>query len=134
MKVTQLAFVVSLVVLAGCSTTPTGGGAKGDSETVLVTYHVQSGKEAELQATLMQAWEVYRTGHMVFAQPHVIVRSVEEGGKTRFVEVFTWVSGTIPEHAPDAVKEIWAQEQSLCESRGGHPGIEGGEVELVAGK
>jgi len=31
---------------------------KADPETVLVTYHVKPGKEAESQAALAQIWEV----------------------------------------------------------------------------
>ena len=36
-----------------------------------------------------------------------------------------------PEHALDEVKSLWDQEQSMCEARDGHKGIEGGEVQLV---
>jgi len=120
------------LVLTGCSTTHPGNGAKADSETVLVTYHVQSGKEAKFQAVLSHGWEIYRSEHMVFSKPHIIVRDNEDGDKTRFVEVFTWVKA--PDHAPDTVKDIWKQEQSLCEARNGHTGIEGGEVRLITGR
>ena len=98
---------------------------------VLITYHVKSGHEGELQAVLLQAWKIYQREHLVFAEPHVIVRGAEDGDKARFVEVFTWVSHAAPEHAPDSVNAIWGQEQSLCEARSGHTGIEGGEVEFV---
>ena len=97
----------------------------------MVTYHVKPGKEAEFQALLSRAWQTYRREHLVFANPHTIVRDTEQGDKTRLVEIFTWVSHAAPEHAPDAVKKIWEQEQSLCEARSGHGGIEGGEVELL---
>jgi hypothetical protein len=104
------------------------GSARQDPETVMVTYHVQSGKEAEFQAVLSRAWQIYQSEHLVFAVPHIIVRDTEAGDKTRFVEIFTWVSHAAPEHAPDAVKTLWEQEQSLCEAGSGHGGIEGGEV------
>jgi hypothetical protein len=132
MKIVHLPFIVSFLALAGCSTTHKGGDARAGSETVLVTYHVRAGKEAEFLGLLSRGWEVYRSEHLVFAEPHVIVRDTEDGDKTRFVEVFTWV--TAPDHAPDSVKKVWEQEQSLCEARSGHRGIEGGEVELVTGK
>ncbi|HXI84783.1 MAG TPA: hypothetical protein VNL17_11925 [Verrucomicrobiae bacterium] len=131
-------FFLTLAVLslnACCTTSRTHqGSAKSDPETVLVTYHVKPGKEAEFQAVLSRAWQVYRAEHLVFAEPHIIVRDTEEGGKPRFVEILTWVSHAAPEHAPDAVKKFWEQEQSLCEARNGHTGIEGGEVEIVTGK
>ncbi len=132
MKTIYLLFAVSLLALTGCSTMHQIGGSKADSETVMVTYHVQAGKEAEFQAVLAHAWEVYQREHMVFAKPHVIVRDDRDGDKTRFVEVFTWVRA--PHHAPDSVQAVWKQEQSLCEARSGHTGIEGGEVQLITGK
>jgi hypothetical protein len=133
MKTTYLVFAVSLLALFGCSTAHTGhhGSTKADPETVLITYHVRPGKEAELQTVLLRAWEVYRREHLVLAEPHVVTRDREDGGKPGFIEIFTWVSHAAPDHAPDAVKKLWEQEQSLCEARGGRTAIEGGEVELL---
>jgi hypothetical protein len=133
MKKTRLLLALSLVSLTACSTTTPV--KKHDSpETMLLTYHVQPGNEAELLDVLSRAWEIYRKNHLVLAQPHVIIRATENGGKTRFVQIFTWVSHSAPEHAPDAVKKIWEQMQSLCEARDGHVGLEGAEVELVIPK
>ena len=133
MKTTHLQLAVSLFAFTGCSTIHSAhhSSAKADPETVLVTYHVKAGKEAEFQAALSHAWEIYRTERFVFAEPHIVVQDTEDKGKPRFVEIFTWVSRSIPEHAPDSVKTIWKQEESLCEERGGHYGIEPGEVRLV---
>jgi hypothetical protein len=126
-----LLFAILPLALIGCSTTQRNS-AEGDPETVLVTYHVQPGKEAEFQSALSRGWEVYRREHLVFAEPHVIVQDADNRGKPRFVEIFTWVSRSIPEHAPESVKTIWKQEESLCEKRGEHYGIEPGEVGLIA--
>jgi hypothetical protein len=134
MRITRFLLIVSLVPLIGCSTTPsreTRHSPRDDPETVLVTYHVKAGKEKEFQEVLLRVWDIYRKGHLVFAQPHVIVWDREDGGKTRFVEVFTWVNHAAPEHVPDTVKTIWDQMQSSCEERNGHGGLEGGEVELL---
>ncbi|MGA2246923.1 MAG: hypothetical protein ABSH48_18175 [Verrucomicrobiota bacterium] len=132
MKTHYLPFAISLLALAGCSTVRQTGGAKAEAETVMVSYHVRLGKEAEFQSLLAHAWVVYRGEHLVFAEPHVIVRDTEDGGQTRFVEIFTWVKS--PDHAPDCVEAVWKQEQSFCEARSGHKGIEGGVVELVTGR
>ena len=136
MKLTHFLLALAALSLTACSTTSQThqGSGKADPETVLVTYHVKSGEESEFQTVLARAWQVYRKEHLVFAGPHIIVRDTEGGDKTRFVEIFTWVSHSAPEHALDAVKTLWEQEQSLCEARNGHTGIEGGEVEIVAGK
>jgi|HubBroStandDraft_5_1064220.scaffolds.fasta_scaffold588585_1 hypothetical protein len=123
---------ISLLVFTGCSTTPSAGRAKADSETVMVTYHVQSGKEALLQALLAHAWKIYRREHMVSVQPHVVIRDADAEGQSKFVEIFTWAKS--PDHPPENVLTIWKQEQSLCEPRDGHRGIEGGEVALVTEK
>jgi hypothetical protein len=136
MKITHLLLALAAISLTACSTMSRTqqGSAKSDPETVLVTYHVKSGQEAEFELLLSRIWQIYRTEHLVFAGPHIIVRDTEDGGKPRIIEILTWVSHAVPEHAPDAVKTIWQQEQSLCEARNGHTGIEGGEVEIVGGK
>jgi antibiotic biosynthesis monooxygenase (ABM) superfamily enzyme len=134
-KIARFLSALAAISLAACSTMnhTHHGSAKSDPETVLITYQVKSGKEAEFQAVLSRAWQIYRTKHLAFAQPHIVLRDTE-GDKTRFVEIFTWVSHAAPEHVPDAVKTLWEQEQSLCEGSSGHRGIEGGEVEILAGQ
>jgi hypothetical protein len=123
---------ISLITFAGCSTTHPANGVKADSETVMVTYHVQPGKEADFQALLAHAWDIYRAENAVYAQPHVVIRYTEETDKPKFVEIFTWAKS--PDHPSPGVLAIWKQEQSLCEVRDGQTGIEGGEVELITGK
>ena len=131
MRVSSL-IVLSILALAGCSTTHPASESTAGSETVLVTYRVKAGKEAQFQSVLARAWEVYQSEHMVYPKPHVITRATESGGTSRYVEIFTWRRS--PDHAPDSVKKVWDQEQSLCEARGGHRGIDGGEVELLTAK
>jgi hypothetical protein len=122
--------VAMLLGLSACSTTKLGT-AQDSPETVLVAYHARAGKEAELQAAILRAWDIYKGKSLVFARPHVILKETEDGDKIRFVEIFTWVSHAGPAHAPDSVKAIWQQELLLCEDRDGHHGIDGGEVSLV---
>ncbi len=135
-------FAVALLGLTGCSSTRQAGEAsaatakaaatKPGPETVLVTYHVQLGREKDLQTLLTRAWASYRSLNMVAARPHIIVREAEEGGQSRFVEIFTWVSP--PDNPPVSVRSLWQEELSLCEARNGRNGIEGGPVELLTGK
>ena len=136
MKPTHSLLALAVLSLSACCTTSRThpSSAKADKETVLVTYHVKAGHEAEFQTLLSQIWQIYRTEHLVLVEPHVIVRATEEGGGVRFVEILTWVSHAAPEHAPDSVKKLWEQEQALCEARGGHTGIDGGEVEILTGR
>ena len=134
MKSSSFLAAISLLSLIACSTAPIkqpAGAPPGDPETVMVTYHVQSGDEAVFEDLLSRSWRVYQSEHFVFDQPHVILRDQEDGGKSRFVEILTWKSHYAPDHAPDSVKALWTQMQSLCEARGGHGAIEGGEVSLI---
>jgi len=134
LKLTSLILVLS--VIAGCTTAKSGAGSHGasapDPETVMVAYHVKGGSEAEFEKLLAQAWDTYTREKLVNREPHVVVRSEEAGGKPRFIEIFTWVSHKVPDHAPDSVKAIWDKMLALCEKRNGHPALEGGEVNLVA--
>ena len=136
MKPSHILLTFAILVLAACSTTKPAHSTstRPDPETVLVDYRVKPGQEAQFEVILNRAWRMYRKEHLVFAAPHVIVKSVDAEGKTRFVEILTWVSHTAPEHVLDEVKSIWDREQSMCEVRNGHKGIEGGEVEIVVGK
>lgn len=120
----------TLLALTGCSTVHSA--PTKNSETVMVTYHVQPGDEAEFEKLLAKAWETYRSENMVFAEPHTLVRQSDSDGKANFIEIFTWVQA--PDHASDAVKAVWAREQSLCEKRNGKNGIDFSEVQLVQTK
>lgn len=138
MKITRYFFVLLLASLTACSTTTVktsdSSAPKDSPEAVLITYHVKPGKEAALEEVLRREWEVCRREHLVFAQPHLIIRDKENGDKTRVVEVFTWVSHSAPDHAPDSVKAIWNDMLALCEAHDGHGGLEGGEVEILTPK
>jgi hypothetical protein len=122
----------AVLLFAGCFTTHPANETTPDSETVMIIYHPKAGSEADLQATLAQAWQVYQSEHAVFERPHVLVRDTEDGNKARFVEIFTWKQA--PDHPAPEIQAIWKQEQSLCEARDGHKAIEGGEVQLVPEK
>jgi hypothetical protein len=135
-------FGIALLGLTGCSTTKKAAGTtpgtplttstKPGPQTVMVIYHVQLGREAQLQSVIERAWSHYRSLKMVAAKPHVMVRETEEGGQSRFVEIFTW--STPPSNPPASVRAIWQEEFSLCEPRNGRNGLEGGVVELIIGK
>ncbi|MGD1018805.1 MAG: hypothetical protein ABSA12_05745 [Verrucomicrobiia bacterium] len=136
MKLAHIVITLALLsLITACSTTHpdrhAAANTKSYPETVLVNYHVKPGKEGEFVHVLSDVWVFYRKEHLVFAQPHLIVRVDDSPDKTRFIEVFTWVSHSAPEHVPASVAKLWDQMQSLCEPRDGHPGINGGEVDLI---
>jgi len=135
MKIKSFVLALVAISLTACSTTKQAQHVRGrpDPETVMVTYRVKPGDEAELQSMLGHAWEVYRKEHLVYAEPHIVLLQSEDGEKSSYIEIFTWANRATLEHAPDSIKAIWQQEHTLCEARNGHSGIEGVEVRMVTG-
>jgi hypothetical protein len=130
MKTKILSALIFITALAGCSTIQVTPSA--NSETVMVTYHVRAGKEADFQALLARAWQTYQNEKMVCAKPHLVVQEKESDGNSRFVEILTWIHA--PDHAPESVKPIWSEEHALCEARNGKPDIEFSVVQIVTAK
>jgi len=87
-------------------------------ETVMVTCHAKAGSEAALERVLARHWSTIEQLKLVTAAPHVRLRGVDSGGKTYFVEVFTWRDGSVPDHAPAAVQAIWGEMNQLVDGAG----------------
>jgi len=110
---------------------PQPGAPAGRTETVISTFRVRAGKEAEFARVHAQAWPAYRRFGLVAEKPHLVLQGVDEAGKTYFVEIFTWKDHDAPDHASPEIRAIWAQLEALCEPRLGHRGIEFPEVQIV---
>jgi hypothetical protein len=102
-----------------------------DTETVVVNFQVKDGKEGELTRVLSKAWTTYRRLNMVLPKLHLLAHGKDVGGKTFFVEVFTWRDHDQPDNAPAEVKKLWAEMEALCEPRAGREGIEFNEVHFL---
>jgi hypothetical protein len=105
-----------------------------EPETVMATFHVVEGKEADFQQVLVREWDTYTKGKLVFDQPHLVLRGKEPGGKTYFVDIFTWISRATPDNPPPSVLAIWQSMGPLIEERNGHPSMEINEVQLIPPK
>jgi hypothetical protein len=118
----------------GVFLTPSLVSAPGDDpETIYSIAHVIKGRESAYAAAAAKAWDIYRKLDAVFPEPHIVARGADEDGNPYFVEIFTWRSADIPDHAPADVKAVWKELEAACEKRGGRPGIDFTEVELLAG-
>jgi hypothetical protein len=95
-----------------------------EPETIYSVSHVIAGKEAAFDKARIEAWAIYQRLGLVLPKPHVVLRGTDEGGKTYFVEIFTWKDAAIPDHAPPEVRAVWKQLEAACEPRGGRPGID----------
>lgn len=127
----KFALFAALLVTAGAFALGAGGGRK-DPETVLVTFHVREGKEADMERLLREDhWPLLRRLDLVFESPHVLVRAVESGGKPCFREILTWRNHDIPDNAPPEVQAVWKRMYDFVEKRDGSPAIEIDEVDLL---
>jgi hypothetical protein len=103
-----------------------------ETETVLSTYHVRPGQEQAFLAAAARTWTIYRRLDVVLPRPHVLMKQADEGGHAVFVELFTWRSGDIPDHAPAEIEAAWKDLELLCKRPDGHSGIEFQEVTVAA--
>jgi hypothetical protein len=95
-----------------------------ETETIHSVAHVKPGREAEYAKLSAETWALYTRLGLVLDHPHVVLRGADEKGRPYFVEIFTWKSPDIPDHAQPEVKAIWKQLEDACESRDGRPGID----------
>jgi hypothetical protein len=102
------------------------------TETIYSTYHVKRGMEAKFAELNAKTWALYRKLDLVLPAPHVVVRAMDSSNLPYFVEIFTWRSAEIPDHAPPEVRAVWRDLENACEKRGGRPGIDFTEVTTVA--
>lgn len=123
-----LVAVVSCVSLRGSSEARTP--AVDTPETVMITFQVKPGADADLAGVIARHWDTARRLNLVREAPHVTLRGTDKG-QTYFVDIFTWRDASIPDHAPAAILEIWAEMNRLVEPRGGRPGLAIAEVSLL---
>jgi len=86
----------------------------GRPETVMVTCKAKPGAEADLARVIARHWATARDLKLVVDSPHLTLRRVE-GGRTSFVDIFTWRDAEIPDHAPPAIQAIWAEMNKLSD-------------------
>ena len=94
------------------------------TETIHSVAHVKPGHEAEYARLSAEAWALYTRMGLVLDHPHIVLQGADPKGRPYFVEIFTWKSPDIPDHAPPDVKAIWQQLEQACEPRDGRPGID----------
>ena len=101
-------------------------------ETVMVTYHAKPGAENELARVLARHWATALDLKLVLDAPRLNVRGVEEGGKTFYVEIFTWRDASIPDTIPAPIRPLWDKMNALVAARGGRPGMEFTEASILS--
>jgi hypothetical protein len=91
----------SLIVLATVSFAATASNAQDDErafpETVMATFRVKPGQVDAFLKLMPEYWAVLRADDMVLAEPHLLLRGVEDG-KPIVVEIFTWKTHEAPDH------------------------------------
>jgi hypothetical protein len=104
---------------------------RAQPETVMVTYHVKRGSQAELARVLAAHWATALRLQLVDSAPHVVVESSDASQPPDIVEIFTWRDAATPDHAPPEIQAAWSNMAPLVEGRGGRPAIEAVEVSIV---
>lgn len=122
-----LALTLSLFAQNKASELPGPG-----TETIYSIAHVKRGMETQYAELSAKTWAIYRKLDLVLPAPHVVVRGVDSQNLPYFVEIFTWRSAEIPDHAPAEVRAVWQELENACQKRNGRPGIDFAEVTAVA--
>jgi hypothetical protein len=122
-----LAFTLSLVAQKKESELPGPG-----TETIYSIAHVKRGMETRYEELSAKTWAIYRKLDLVLPVPHVVLRGLDSQNLPYFVEIFTWKSAEIPDHAPAEVRAVWQELENACEKRNGRPWIDFTEVTAVA--
>jgi hypothetical protein len=131
---THRSLLISAVITIGFSLASFGQKASlpgPGTETMYSIAHVKRGMEAQYAGLSAKSWALYRKLDLVLERPHVVVRGADADGLTYFVEIFTWKSAEIPDHAPPEVRAVWRELEQACEKRNGRPGIDFTEVKAV---
>ena len=76
-------------------------------------------------------WQLLRKLDLVDAEPNLLLRGNDAGGKPIAVEIFTWKHSSTPDNVPAAVQRYWGQMNEMVEKRDGHQGIDFPEVHIV---
>jgi hypothetical protein len=123
------AAVLALILAATAqSSTPT----KDDPpETVLATFYLKPDKVDDFFKMMPEYWQLLRKLDLVDAEPNLLLRGNDAGGKPIAVEIFTWKHSSTPDNVPAAVQRYWGQMNEMVEKRDGHQGIDFPEVHIV---
>ncbi len=120
---TSLLALAALLLWTSCATNqrsrPFGEAVYGSS----FICRSKPGAEKQLEKLMRETWETYLTEKRVFAQPHVVLRYLEDE-RTCYMELFQWVEWSAQENPSPRTQALWDQIYSLCEARDGKPGVE----------
>jgi hypothetical protein len=96
--------------------------ASATPETVVITYHVKAGAEPALERVIAEHWRVARRLRLVLPALHVVAEGGARGHRD-IIEILSWRDSSIPDDAPEAISQLWAEMNALVEARDGQPGI-----------
>ena len=101
------------------------------AHTVLATFRVRKGSEAELSNLLERHWQIISSrGFGEGPQPIRLMRHDHDGNV--MLELFDWRDGGLNDALQDpAVREVWMAIDQCCEQRNGAPQSEFPAIERV---
>ena len=122
--------ILALATIASSAQTPSPASPDSSPETVIATFRVKPAQIDAFLALMPNYWAALRERNMVLAEPHVLMRGMENG-KPIVVEVFTWRTHDVPDSVPSAIQAYWDKFNAMVETRDGKPGIEFPEMTLI---
>jgi hypothetical protein len=101
------------------------------THTVLATFRVRAGLQAELSLHLDRHWHIIsQRGFSTGPEPIRLIRHDADGDV--MLELFDWREGGLNDALQDpAVREVWMAIDQCCEPRGGAPQSEFPAIERV---
>src|ERR1700685_3823011 len=69
-------------------------------ETVLATFYLKPDKVDDFFKMMPEYWQLLRKLDLVDAEPNLLLRGNDAGGKPIAVEIFTWNNSSTPDTAP----------------------------------
>ena len=99
--------------------------------TVLATFRVRAGSQAELSGLLERHWQIISSrGLCEGPQPVRLIRHDSDGDV--MLELFDWRDGGLNDALQDpAVRQVWLAIDQCCEQRNGAPQSEFPAIERV---
>jgi len=84
---------------------------------MLCTYRIKDGKEADFLNLLARHWPTLRSVGLATDDPAQVFRSRDKGGKTVFIEMFSWKDAAAADvaHQTPEVMSVWEPMGALAD-------------------
>ena len=99
---------------------------------MLCTYRVKEGKEADFLRLLERHWPTLSSVGLATGDPAQVLQGRDKGGRTVFIETFSWKDAEAPDvaHQTPEVMSVWEPMGALADEMNFWP-VEGVEMSFA---